>query len=239
MKTEESPAPDTLSPNTTSSDATQRRPDTQSGGGWRRRHGQRHCRSRSLGIPVVLLDIPGDASDRNAPARNGLQRAIKSKPASFMHPDRAALVTIGNTEDNLELLSDCDWVVEAIIELPEPKRALFARFEKTLRPRRDHRQQHLGHSNVRVARRTKRRFCQEIPWLSLFQSPALHAFAGADSHASNGAGSARQHARVQRADAWQGDRDHERCARFYCEPTWPLWRGRNVAAPTRARPQHR
>jgi len=34
----------------------------------------------SAGIPVVLLDIPG-APDRNGPAKGGLDRALKSKPA--------------------------------------------------------------------------------------------------------------------------------------------------------------
>src|SRR5882672_7951674 len=38
----------------------------------------------SAGIPVVLLDIPGSGSDRNAIARGGLDRAKKAKPAAFM-----------------------------------------------------------------------------------------------------------------------------------------------------------
>ncbi|MDB4907680.1 MAG: enoyl-CoA hydratase/3,2-trans-enoyl-CoA isomerase/3-hydroxyacyl-CoA dehydrogenase [Gemmatimonadetes bacterium] len=88
----------------------------------------------SAGVPVVLLDIPGPEGDRNAPAKGGLDRARKSKPAAFMDPDRAQLVRIGNTEDDLELLSDCDLVIEAIIEQLEPKRALYERLEKVLPP---------------------------------------------------------------------------------------------------------
>jgi 3-hydroxyacyl-CoA dehydrogenase len=86
----------------------------------------------SAGVPVVLLDIPGKEK-RNEPAQRGLEAAVKSKPASFMDPARASLVTIGNTEDDLELLADCDWVVEAIIEQLEPKQALFSRLEEILR----------------------------------------------------------------------------------------------------------
>ena len=44
----------------------------------------------SAGIPVVLLDIAGKDGDRNAPARGGLERMKKSKPAAFMDVDRAA-----------------------------------------------------------------------------------------------------------------------------------------------------
>ena len=59
----------------------------------------------SAGCRVVLLDIPGDADprspNRSAPAKNGLQKAMKSKPASFMEAAAAARVRTGNTEDHL------------------------------------------------------------------------------------------------------------------------------------------
>jgi 3-hydroxyacyl-CoA dehydrogenase len=87
----------------------------------------------SAGVPVVLLDVPApEGADRDAVARAGLERAKKSKPAAFMDPERAAMIRVGNTEDDLALLADCDLVVEAIIEQPEPKRALYARLETTL-----------------------------------------------------------------------------------------------------------
>lgn len=82
----------------------------------------------SAGVPVVLLDIPGEG-DRGGPARKGLERIARSKPAAFMDPGRARLIRTGNTDDDLELLAECDWVVEAIIEQPGPKQALYARLE--------------------------------------------------------------------------------------------------------------
>ena len=66
----------------------------------------------SIGIPVVLLDIPGSddpkSPDRSGPARKGLEKAIRARPAAFLDTDRAALVTTGNTADHLDLLARCD-----------------------------------------------------------------------------------------------------------------------------------
>jgi 3-hydroxyacyl-CoA dehydrogenase len=87
----------------------------------------------SAGIPVLLLDVPGEP-DRDALARGAVQRALKARPAPFMDPERAALITVGNTVDHLDRLRDCDWIVEAIVERPGPKRELFARLEPLLGP---------------------------------------------------------------------------------------------------------
>jgi 3-hydroxyacyl-CoA dehydrogenase len=87
----------------------------------------------STGLRVVLLDIPG-TPDRSAPALTGLQKALKAKPAAFMDARAAANVRCGNTEDHLEWLAECDWIVEAIIEQPNPKQALFARLEGIVKP---------------------------------------------------------------------------------------------------------
>ncbi len=88
----------------------------------------------STGLPVVLLDIPGSddpaSPDRSKPARDGLERQRKIKPAAFMDPKAAALITTGNTADHLDLLRDCSWIVEAIIEKPAPKQELFAKLEQ-------------------------------------------------------------------------------------------------------------
>ena len=88
----------------------------------------------SAGLPIVLLDIPGSddpkSPDRSAPAKNGLTKAIKNKPAAFMDTDRAALIRIGNTADHLEWLADCDWIIEVILEQSKPKQELFAKIEK-------------------------------------------------------------------------------------------------------------
>ena len=88
----------------------------------------------SAGVPVTLLDIPAKDGDPNMPARKGLERQLKARPPAFMDADRASLVRVGNTRDDLTLLRDCDLVIEAIIEQLEPKRELYARLEPILKP---------------------------------------------------------------------------------------------------------
>src|SRR5690348_16997993 len=87
----------------------------------------------SAGLPVVLLDVPGPPDDPDRIVRQGLERARKARPTAFMDPDRASLIQIGNTSDNLELLAECDLILEAIIEQPRPKQELYGRLESLLR----------------------------------------------------------------------------------------------------------
>jgi 3-hydroxyacyl-CoA dehydrogenase len=91
----------------------------------------------NAGVPSYLFDIvPPDA---DAPARNkiaaaGLEAARKSKPAAFMDPSLARLVTIGNFDDDLKKLAEVDWIIEAIVENLEIKRALLRKVEAIRRP---------------------------------------------------------------------------------------------------------
>ncbi|GLQ05482.1 3-hydroxyacyl-CoA dehydrogenase/enoyl-CoA hydratase family protein [Sneathiella chinensis] len=84
----------------------------------------------NAGHPVVLLDIvPDGADNRNMLAEGALNALLKTKPAPFMHKKNARLVTTGNLEDNLDLVADCDWIVEAIIERPDLKQDLYRNLE--------------------------------------------------------------------------------------------------------------
>jgi len=91
----------------------------------------------NAGVPSYLLDIvPPDA---DAPARNkiaaaGLDAAKKSKPAAFMNVDLARLVTVGNFEDDLKKLAEVDWIIEAVVENLEIKRALLKKVEAIRKP---------------------------------------------------------------------------------------------------------
>ena len=97
----------------------------------------------NIGIPVVLLDIvtPGlseaeqqDPRQRNRLVKTLYDRMVKARPANLARADRAELITIGNTEDDFDLLGDCDWIIEVIIERLAPKQALMARLEAVRKP---------------------------------------------------------------------------------------------------------
>ncbi len=89
----------------------------------------------NAGIPAYLFDIvlPGKP-DRNAAAQNGLQTALKAKPAAFFKDSLAGLVTPGNFDDDLPKIKDCDWVIEAVTEDLGIKRSLWSRVEAVRKP---------------------------------------------------------------------------------------------------------
>jgi 3-hydroxyacyl-CoA dehydrogenase len=92
-----------------------------------------HC--ANAGFPALLLDVvlPGEA-DRNSAARKGLEAARKGSPAGFFTDAAVSLVTAGNFEDDLPKLAGCDWIVEAVTENLEIKRALWRKVEAVRKP---------------------------------------------------------------------------------------------------------
>jgi len=84
----------------------------------------------NAGVPVQLLDIvPDGAGDRDAIARSAIQKMLKASPAPFMHRANARLITPGNTEDHMDRIADCDWIIEAIAERLDLKHALYEKID--------------------------------------------------------------------------------------------------------------
>src|SRR3984885_3939395 len=95
----------------------------------------------NAGVPSYLLDIvPGDVAPgaggaaRNKVAAAGLEGAKKSKPAAFMDSSLARFVTVGNFEDDLKKLAEVDWIIEAVVENLDLKRALLRKVEGIRKP---------------------------------------------------------------------------------------------------------
>jgi len=104
----------------------------------------------NAGVSVTLMDIVSnrlspeeekaglslkDKSVRNRIVNQGLERVQKSKPASFFSSDGYALVKTGNLEDDFEIITEADWVVEAIVENLKIKQSLMKRIDKIRKPK--------------------------------------------------------------------------------------------------------
>jgi len=91
----------------------------------------------NAGIPVLLLDIApreDDAKDKNSIVKSLFEAAKKLKPAPFMLADNAKLISLGNFEEDMPKLKDCDFVIEAVVERLDIKHKIFAEVEKYRKP---------------------------------------------------------------------------------------------------------
>ena len=74
------------------------------------------------GCEVVLLDVTTEQ------AQKGVERLTAGRRPAIT-PEDAAKITTGSLQDQLSLLSDCDWICEAVVEDLEIKRDLFTKLE--------------------------------------------------------------------------------------------------------------
>jgi 3-hydroxyacyl-CoA dehydrogenase len=103
----------------------------------------------NVGIEAILLDIvPPELNEdekkkgltketkafRNRFSQNGLQTALKSKPASFYLPENAKLLSVGNLEDDLNRLKDVPWIIEVVVERLDIKKTVFGKIESVMSP---------------------------------------------------------------------------------------------------------
>ena len=107
------------------------------------------CHFANIGVEILLLDIvPGalnqkeeakglsldDPSVRNRIVNESLTTAIKSKPAPLYHKNFASRIKTGNFDDDLKGISECDWVIEVIVENLDIKKQLFDKVEALRKP---------------------------------------------------------------------------------------------------------
>lgn len=101
------------------------------------------------GISVSLLDIvpanpdakqkakgltKNDKTVRNAIAQSGKDRVLDSRNHNIYDKSLGDLITVGNFEDDMNFLADCDWIIEAVVERLDIKRDLFAKIDAVRKP---------------------------------------------------------------------------------------------------------
>ncbi|KJV62333.1 3-hydroxyacyl-CoA dehydrogenase/enoyl-CoA hydratase family protein [Rickettsia amblyommatis] len=75
---------------------------------------------------VVLLDIIAkDSDDPNKIVKTAKENLYKQQPPPLSFPDKANFITIGNLEYDLDLIKECDLVIEVIVEKLEIKHQLY------------------------------------------------------------------------------------------------------------------
>ena len=85
-------------------------------------------------VPVVLFDLPAKSGPKNGIVIKAVDGLKKLKPAPLGVADDAALIQQANYEDNLELLRDCDLVIEAIAERMDWKLDLYTKVAPFIAP---------------------------------------------------------------------------------------------------------
>ena len=103
----------------------------------------------NAGLETLLLDIvppkmppelekkgvdPSSRTYRDYLASKGLEGALKAKPAAFFVPEDAQLVSVGNLEDDLGRLGECDWIIEVVVERLDIKRQVLSRLAEVRAP---------------------------------------------------------------------------------------------------------
>lgn len=107
------------------------------------------CHLANIGCEVVLLDIvPFELNEkekaqnlsienpkvRNRIVNESLASTLKSNPSPIYRKSFASRIQTGNFDDDLHLISECDWIIEVIIERLDLKKALYDKVEKHRKP---------------------------------------------------------------------------------------------------------
>jgi len=97
------------------------------------------CHMANIGLEVLMLDIvPFDLEEdqkNNKAAKNkivdgALKAAVKSKPAPLYSKSLLSNITTGNFDDDFDKISDCDWILEVVIERLDIKKQVFEKVDK-------------------------------------------------------------------------------------------------------------
>ncbi|MBU46506.1 MAG: 3-hydroxyacyl-CoA dehydrogenase [Flavobacteriales bacterium] len=97
------------------------------------------CHFANIGVEVLLLDIvPSDISEqdkqnktiRNSIVNDALRNTLKSNPSPIYSKEFINRITTGNLDDDLDKITDTDWIIEVVLEKLEIKKQVFEKIEK-------------------------------------------------------------------------------------------------------------
>ena len=94
-----------------------------------------------IGVETLVLDIPAAETTpddppekRNAIVLDNLKAMKKMRPAQLFSDKDLELISSGNIEDDLDRVSDADWIIEVVVERLDIKRDLMAKLAKVAKP---------------------------------------------------------------------------------------------------------
>lgn len=103
------------------------------------------CHFANIGCQVLLLDIqPKELTDKekqqgisedsskfkNRIVNDSLDFALKSNPSPIYSKKFVNRISTGNFTDDMSKISDCDWIIEVVVERLDIKKSIFEQVEK-------------------------------------------------------------------------------------------------------------
>ena len=86
----------------------------------------------NAGLDVLLLDLDARDGEDKTPAEKAIDRLIASDPPQLMHKKNAGQITTGTIDGDFAKLGACDWIIEAVVERLDIKKALYKRLDETI-----------------------------------------------------------------------------------------------------------